>query len=444
MTRERSGTFEPSGRWPDGAPRFRYRVRLGDGTRTRRYDVPQGLTERQARAYVGNMQAQEDKYGALLAAKEEAERREARARGVAAKDETADAWHERFLISRGESKQSDSGYRWRKWVSPTIGEKPMASVAREDIETIRDGLDEAIREHEKHGRGTRKDRRLAPKAALNIWSVVTTAFKYASQAKQRDLRVREDNPCVGVLPPEKGDSRRKEWIYPKELVALASSEDVPLPWRELYVIACYLYLRPGELFELRWKDVDLEVALVHVTRAWDWERREVKPPKTRNGIRHVPIAPALLPLLSRMAKGKKPEDKVVPILEATGKERKTSEMMRLHLQAAGVRHTRLYADNATHMPIGFRSWRDTGITWLAIAGVDVVKIQRRAGHDSLETTMGYVKAAEDVTGTVGTPFPELPSSLVWANDQPKDWPKRITIPQKNRGTEVPAQGFEPR
>jgi len=62
--------------------------------------------------------------------------------------------------------------------------------------------------------------------------------------------------------------------------------------------------------------------------------------------------------------------------------------------------------------VGFRSWRDTGITWLALSGVDVVKIQRRAGHDDVTTTIGYVKAAEDITGTIGTPFPKLPKSLL--------------------------------
>jgi hypothetical protein len=99
-------------------------------------------------------------------------------------------------------------------------------------------------------------------------------------------------------------------------------------------------------------------------------------------------------------------------------ERKTSGLMRAHLKTAGVTHARLFTDDATQMPIGFRSWRDTGITWLALAAVDVVKMQRRAGHDGIQTTMGYVKNAEDLSGTIGAPFPELPRNLVWPNDWP--------------------------
>ncbi len=53
-----------------------------------------------------------------------------------------------------------------------------------------------------------------------------------------------------------------------------------------------------------------------------------------------------------------------------------------------------------------------GITWLALSGLDVAKIQRRAGHEDLETTLCYVKLAEDLTGTIGTPFSPLPDDLV--------------------------------
>jgi hypothetical protein len=81
---------------------------------------------------------------------------------------------------------------------------------------------------------------------------------------------------------------------------------------------------------------------------------------------------------------------------------------------------------------GFRSWRDTGVTWLALAGVDVARIQWRAGHDRVTTTMGYVKAAEDVTGTIGQPFSPLPQCLVEpeaigvakAREWTKAWAKR--------------------
>jgi hypothetical protein len=49
--------------------------------------------------------------------------------------------------------------------------------------------------------------------------------------------------------------------------------------------------------------------------------------------------------------------------------------------------------HATLLKVDFRSCRDTGITWLALAGVGVDKMQRRAGHEDLSTTLGYVMMA---------------------------------------------------
>ena len=85
------------------------------------------------------------------------------------------------------------------------------------------------------------------------------------------------------------------------------------------------------------------------------------------------------------------------------------------LLAAGVKRAELHASTKTHVQPNFRSWRDSGITWLAISGLGVDKIMRRAGHDTTQTTMGYVKLAEDLGGDLGAPFAPLPASLIDAS-----------------------------
>ena len=83
-------------------------------------------------------------------------------------------------------------------------------MASAHIELVRDALDAAIRE-----------KRLRSKSAKNLWSVLTMAFKAACASKDKTLRVLASNPCIGVLPPDKGETRRKRWIYPIEFEALA-------------------------------------------------------------------------------------------------------------------------------------------------------------------------------------------------------------------------------
>jgi len=68
--------------------------------------------------------------------------------------------------------------------------------------------------------------------------------------------VRADNPCTSVQPPDKTDARAKTFIYPTEFLTLARALRSRARGAKLYAVACYLYLRPGELRALVWSDVD--------------------------------------------------------------------------------------------------------------------------------------------------------------------------------------------
>ena len=260
---------------------------------------------------------------------------------------------------------------------------------------------------------------------MNIWSALTSSFKAMTSSKRRDLRVLDGkpNPCHGVEPPGDRDSRkarRKTFLYPREAAALLACEAVPREWREIYALALYTYVRPGELRVLTWGDVNVDAMHVSVTKAWDYQAKDdeptIKAPKSRNGVRTVPIDVSLLPLLERMRKdaGNDASALVVPSLSAFGEDH-LAEQFRAHLEAAKIKRTELHETTLTHVQSNFRSCRDTGITWLAMTGLDSAKIVRRAGHDDVNTTLGYVKLAEDLSGALGTPFGPLPPSLVGAD-----------------------------
>jgi integrase len=304
MPPPRTGSVEPLRR-ANGRRYYRARIRLGDGSRDRvdvpeKYSTPAGgkTAEERAELYALAVQEREDETGELLKRKLARQADEAK-QSDPTNGETCSMYRTRLDTHRkelGRRSGRDDRSAWKTWIGPHLGHLPIAKVTRENVEAVRDALDEAIAMHKR----TEGKEGVSPKRALNVWSVVTTTFKAACMAKRRDLRVRSDNPCAGVLPPERGESRRRTFIYPNEMLALLDCTEVPLEARELYAIACYLYLRPGELRALLWTDVDLNAGLVHVTKAFDEDSKDMKAPKTRNGIRDVPIHANLAPLLSRM------------------------------------------------------------------------------------------------------------------------------------------------
>ncbi len=189
------------------------------------------------------------------------------------------------------------------------------------------------------------------------------------------------------------------------MLRFVSCERVPLAWRRNLAVAVYLYMRDGELRELRWEDVDLEHALVNVHHAYNRRTKQSKTTKTGNA-RRVPIHDNLMPLLRAMHAESNGDGLVLPLPS----ERTMARALRRWLRHAGVTRDELFEASATRKPI---TWH---ITWLAVAGIDAVKIQRRAGHSTIETTMGYIREAESFAGDAfGVPFPALPLALLSAN-----------------------------
>jgi hypothetical protein len=101
----------------------------------------------------------------------------------------------------------------------------------------------------------------------------------------------------------------------------------------------------------------------------------------------------------------------VPAL-ASADDNKLAITMRRHFELAGCTRARLTVRSNAELRLRFRSWRDAGITWSIVRGDDVVKVQRRAGHKLIATTMRYIVEAENRGATFGVPFPSLSACLL--------------------------------
>src|SRR5439155_20986963 len=97
------------------------------------------------------------------------------------------------------------------------------------------------------------------------------------------------NPTSGLeLPAVRG--RHDRIASPEEAATLLAALDGD---RALWATAMYAGLRLGELMALDWKHVDLDRDLIHVRWSYDNKEAVRVAPKSRAGVRTVPLASVL-------------------------------------------------------------------------------------------------------------------------------------------------------
>lgn len=245
------------------------------------------------------------------------------------------------------------------------------------------------------------------KTATNIWGTATRMCRDACASKVEALRVREDNPALGVAGPDRGVRKEKQFLYPSEFLRFVQCDAVPLAWRQAVAAAIYMFPRPSELRALTLgDDVDLDHGGVHIHRSLDGEGN-AKSTKTKMP-RRFTVEPTLMPLLRALHSGGQTQ---VPLPATT---QNLSAMLKKMLLRAGITRPELHENTTTRKAMTFYDLRATGITWMAVRGDDPLKIMQRAGHENFSTTQGYIRTAEAVREGFGEPFPELPECLLKA------------------------------
>ena len=150
--------------------------------------------------------------------------------------------------------------------------------------------------------------------------------------------------------------------------------------RVMYLTAAMTGMRQGELFALRWRDVDWGARRIRVRR--NFVRGEFGTPKSKRSSRSVPMASRVateLELLSQDTRWKQDDDLVFAHPE-TGKPIDRSKLLKRFkaaLRRAGVREVR------------FHDLRHTFGTRMAAEGVPMRVLQEMMGHRDFKTTLIY-------------------------------------------------------
>lgn len=177
------------------------------------------------------------------------------------------------------------------------------------------------------------------------------------------------NPCLSVKVTKGAASQKRESATTSEEERILQSADVWI----FPIIALCTGMRKGEILALQWKDIDFDSEVISVTKSiyHVGHKAHVKPPKTENGIRTVPLVnrlkSVLLPLKSTdeeyVVSGKEP-------LQEYQFEKKYRDYQRI----TGVKATA-------------HQIRHSFATLANEAGVEGKSAQEVLGHAQLSTTM---------------------------------------------------------
>lgn len=136
------------------------------------------------------------------------------------------------------------------------------------------------------------ERNLSYKTAKNQMMVINLVFRYAVDNGYIDI-----NPAVNLVPDRNLPRRVRTLPMEDDLNRVKKSGGCYFGLFAL--MALYTGGRRGELLALTWNDIDLKERTITISKSAyrDGSKVSIKEPKTKAGVRVVPILDALLPYL---------------------------------------------------------------------------------------------------------------------------------------------------
>jgi integrase len=196
----------------------------------------------------------------------------------------------------------------------------------------------------------------------------------------REMNADEDGSDQAVTP---------DTILSPEEIRLLLDATTPGLYRTLFTTAALTGARSGELLALRWADIempDARPAYVYIRRTLSWarsageaNRARYYPPKTRAGIRRIPISPDLVHSLKSWKLSSPPSQDDLVFATADGRPLRRSNALRYGLwgalRRAGLRR------------VSMHSLRHSFASALISGGAAVSEVQMLLGHSSPAVTL---------------------------------------------------------
>jgi len=250
----------------------------------------------------------------------------------------------------------------------------------------------------------RADAGAKPKTIANYHGLLYSVMHQATRKK-----LREDNPCAESKLPRRDvdiDTDDDKVFLTEDEWRLVHAA-VPAHYQDFATVAVGTGLRFGELTALKVRDLDLDapVPRLSVRRAWkrNGTGEHARPglgrfylgkPKTKKARRRITLAPAVVEILRRAAKGKGQDD-LVFVAQQGGRidQSKFYEYQWLPAIKKAIKA-------GLRVQPRFHDLRHTHAAWLISANVPLPVIQQRLGHESIVTTIdtygGLLEQAHEI------------------------------------------------
>lgn len=198
------------------------------------------------------------------------------------------------------------------------------------------------------------------------------------------------NPCAGVRLPRHDDHEREDMVILTPTQYAALLQCFPPRWRPLVETLAGTGMRWGELAALTVADVDVHRSRVRINKAYQRDEHNhlvVGPPKSRRSRRYVDIGPTLLAQLRPLMAGRAPAD---PLFTVRGNRAVRYSTWYQQAWAPAVTRAAALVDGdglpvLTERPTP-HDLRHCNASWMLAAGVHMMVVSRRLGHESTATT----------------------------------------------------------
>jgi len=214
-------------------------------------------------------------------------------------------------------------------------------------------------------------------AVRNVRNVLGRIFRTAV-----DWAYLDESPVSKVRLPSKPISAQRDMLTPDQFRQLLEKLDEPC--RSMVVVAALTGLRRGEVFGLRWRDVDLERGFLDVTQAV--YEGHIGTPKTASSRRRIPLSGPAVEVFRSLRLGDPEFDLVFH--SRRGTPVRPANMLNRFIHPA--------CEEAGVPKVGWHSLRHLHATLLSDLGESLKTAQAILGHSDLETTLAvYTHSVPD-------------------------------------------------